>query len=74
MTTSELARVVDIGMTILAQRVLTIVALFMVFAIFCWAMIVGDYVHFWIAGAFAVLIFLPVLMADRRPEVRRGEE
>jgi uncharacterized membrane protein len=61
---SDLARAVDIGLTILTHRLLTLLALVMVFALFSWAMVQGTYVHFAIAGAFGLVIFLPVLMAD----------
>jgi uncharacterized membrane protein len=61
---SELARAVDVGLTVLAHRVLTLLALLMTFALFCWAMFQGSWIHFAIAGAFGMVIFLPVLAAQ----------
>jgi hypothetical protein len=65
---SQLADAVDIGLTVLTHRLLTLLALLMTFGLFCWAMYLGTLVHFAVAGAFGVIIFLPVLMGDRRPE------
>jgi hypothetical protein len=61
---SDLARAVDVGLTILTYRILTLLALMMTFALFSWAMVQGTWIHFAIAGAFGVAIFLPVLMAQ----------
>jgi hypothetical protein len=61
---SELATVVDVGLRVLSHRFLTLLALIMTFALFSWAMIQGSWIHFAIAGAFGVVIFLPVLMAQ----------
>jgi uncharacterized membrane protein len=61
---SDLARAVDVGLTVLSYRILTLLALLMTFALFSWAMVQGSWIHFAIAGAFGVVIFLPVLMAQ----------
>lgn len=65
---SDLALAVDRALMVLNQRLLTLVALCMTFGLFCWAMIQGSWIHFAIAGAFAVIIFLPVLLGEKRPE------
>jgi uncharacterized membrane protein len=61
---SDLARAIDVGLTVLSYRILTLLALLMTFALFSWAMVQGSWIHFAIAGAFGVVIFLPVLMAQ----------
>jgi hypothetical protein len=68
MVLSELARAIDIGLTVLTHRLLTILALLMTFGLFCWAMALGNWVHLAISGAFGMCVFLPVLAVDRRPE------
>lgn len=70
---SELALAVDKGLTVLNHRLLTLLALFMTFGLFCWAMIQGSWIHFAIAGAFAIVIFLPVLLGEKRPEAPTHE-
>lgn len=71
---SRLVEAVDVGLTILTHRVLTILALLMTFGLFCWAMQMGDNIHFAMAGAFGAIIFLPTLVADRRPEAKWKSE
>jgi hypothetical protein len=68
MMISELAHAVDVGLTVLTHRALTLLALIMTFGLFCWAMALGSWTHFAIAGAFGAVIFLPILAVDRRPE------
>jgi hypothetical protein len=67
---SELAIAVDAAVTVLTHRLLTLLALLMTFGLFCWAMYLGTLIHFAVAGAFGVVIFLPVLMGDKRPEAK----
>lgn len=52
---------IKVAYQVLAARVLAFVALLMTFGLFAWAMYVGTWLHFTIAGAFGLLIFLPVL-------------
>jgi hypothetical protein len=71
---SKLVDAVDAALTVLTRRVLTLVALVMAFALFLWAMYSGTWVQLAVAGAFAALIFLPVLARDERPEERWKQE
>ena len=61
MTNSHILAVVAVALRILNQRVLALLTLFMAFALFCWAMYMGDWLRFAVAGAFGFIIFLPVL-------------
>lgn len=72
-TLSDLARAVDVGLTVVTHRFLTLLALTMTFGLFCWAMILMTWAGIIIAGGFGALIFLPVLAADRRPEAKWHE-
>ncbi len=67
---SDLARAVDVGLTVVSRRFLTLLALTMTFGLFCWAMILGTILGIIIAGAFGVAIFLPVLYCDRPSEAK----
>jgi len=60
---SDLANMVHAGLTILTHRILTLLALIMSFGLYSWAMVQGSWIHFAIAGAFGVGIFLPVLVS-----------
>ena len=70
---SDLAYALDAALSVLNRRVLTLLALAMVFGLFCWAMARGDWVSFAVAGAFGITIFLPILYQERAKEVPRGE-
>jgi hypothetical protein len=73
-TNFELAQAVHIGLTILSHRVLTLLALLMTFGLFSWAMMQGTVLHFAMAAAFGVCIFLPILFGNiRKPEITHGE-
>lgn len=66
--TPELGQIVaaiQVGYRVLAARVLALLALAMTFGLFCWAMRMGTWLHFAIAGIFGITIFLPVLWGAR---------
>jgi len=66
--TFDFAKVLNAATKILAARVLTMVCLFMVFGLFCWAMYVQTTVSCIVAGGFAAFVFLPVLIGGRKME------
>lgn len=74
MRISDLALAVDVGLNVLTHRLFTLLALLMTFGLFCWAMWLGDWLRFAIAGAFGVIIFLPVLLGEKPKEKPHGEE
>jgi hypothetical protein len=65
---ADLARVVDVGLTVFTRRFMTLLALTLTFALFSWAMILGTVLGVIIAGAFALIVFLPILAVDRHRE------
>lgn len=73
MKTSDLAQVLGVVLTIVTHRLHTLLALLMVFGLFCWAMVVGAWIHFAIAAAFGIVIFLPVLLYDKTSGVPHEE-
>jgi len=68
----QLMAVLDAATRILAARVLSMISLAMTFGLFCWAMYLQAQLPCLIAGGFAVLVFLPVLMGERRKENPSG--
>jgi hypothetical protein len=66
----DLLTVMHAATRILAVRLLTLLCLAMVFGLFCWAMYLGTNLALGTAAGFGLIVFLPVLAADRR----RGNE
>jgi hypothetical protein len=66
MKLTDLAKVVDIGLRLLTQRILTLVGLLMAFSLFCVAISQATWIHLAIAATFAAVVFLPILAAERR--------
>jgi hypothetical protein len=64
----DIAAVLNAATRILAARVLTMICLFMVFGLFCWAMWIQTPIACVVAGGFALLVFLPVLVGGRKQE------
>ncbi len=46
----------------LAKRMLVFLVVVMIFALFCWAMLMGTLMHLGIAASFALLVGWPVLL------------
>ena len=74
MKLTDVVTAIEVGLTVLTHRLLTLVALLMTFGLFCVAMNQATWVHLAIAGAFGGIIFLPVLYCDRRPEASWKKE
>jgi hypothetical protein len=74
MKMTDIATAIEVGLTVVTHRLLTLVALLMTFGLFCVAMSQGTWVALTIAGAFGLIIFLPVLVADKRPEAKWQSE
>ena len=74
MTSNYVLAVINVAIRVLSQRLLTLVTLIMAFALFCWAMYLGDWLRFAVAGAFGITVFLPVLWkGESRDEKDSGE-
>jgi hypothetical protein len=61
----QIGVLVNAALRILSMRLITLLALLMTFGLFCWAMAIGQPLHFAIAGAFGVIIFLPILFVGK---------
>ena len=64
----QLLAVMDAVTKIVAARVLSMLALMMTFGLFCWAMWMQSTLACVVSGGFAVLVFLPTLIGERRGE------
>jgi hypothetical protein len=57
---------IQVGMRILAARLIVLLSLLMTFGLFAWAMALATWVHLGAAVAFGVLIFLPILWGGNK--------
>jgi cytosine/uracil/thiamine/allantoin permease len=64
----QLLAVLDAATRIVAARVLSMLCLLMTFALFCWAMWSQTVLACVVSGGFAVIVFLPTLIGERRGE------
>lgn len=62
----QLLAVLDAATKIVAARVLSMLCLLMTFGLFCWAMWMQTVLACAISGGFAVIVFLPTLIGERR--------
>ena len=60
--------VIRMALNTLADRVLTIIALLMTFGLSCWAMYAPTQERLYIAAGFAILVFLPSVIKEKRRE------
>lgn len=58
-------RIIRLGIDILTARLLTFLALAMTFALACWAMLEPHMMREFMAGFFALCVFLPSLFRER---------
>lgn len=54
--------ILTLALQAVTARMLILIAMSMTFGLFCWAMFQGTTLALWVAGAFAVTVFLPVLL------------
>lgn len=64
---------IDVAIRMLSHRLVRLLALVMTCVLFAWAMRMATWLHFAIAGAFALAVFLPVLWATSRPDLLAGD-
>lgn len=57
--------IVILALKALTDRCILIIAMFMACGLFAWAMTVGTSLALWTAAAFAVLVFLPILLRGK---------
>lgn len=60
--------VIRMALSALTDRILTILSLLMTFGLSCWAMYVPTQERLYIAAGFAILVFLPAVIKEKRRE------
>lgn len=65
-----LLKILRVALTVLTERLLTLIALWMTFGMACWAMYAPTYQRLGMAGFFALSVFLPALAKERNREVQ----
>ena len=63
---------VSVGLKVLSARLVLMLALFMAFGLFCWAMWNANYFTIGCAAAFAVLVYLPIIKMDGKQSAGRS--
>jgi len=67
-------RLLRIALQALSDRVLTIMSLLMSFGLACWVMVHPDHERIFMAGFFALVVFVPTLVRERRvPKETQGD-
>lgn len=72
----DLVRVVaavEVAYKVLSARVMAVLALAMTFGLYAWAMFQATPIHFSIAGAFGLTVFLPILVGATDKKAKPGE-
>ena len=59
---TDSSTILTLALQLLMGRVLLILALGMTFGLYCWSMWAHSWIALAIAGAFSIVVFLPVLM------------
>ncbi len=70
---NRLLAAADVAKWILSERILTFVALMMAFSLYAYAMYYQSTLAIWVAGLFSVIVFLPVLVGDRKQRQEQKE-
>jgi uncharacterized membrane protein len=72
----DLVRVVaavEVAYKVLSARVMAVMGLAMTFGLYAWAMFAATPIHFAIAGAFGLTVFLPILLGATDKKAKPGE-
>jgi hypothetical protein len=66
--------IVRVALSVLADRVLTIFALWMTFGLALWTMNDPSLYRIYVAGGFALIVFVPSLLKERKREGQVQQE
>lgn len=67
-------RVLRMALHTLSDRVLTILSLVMSFGLACWVMRYPDHERIFMAGFFALVVFVPTLLKERRTLKEKSDD
>ncbi|NBT36456.1 MAG: hypothetical protein EBT03_13135 [Betaproteobacteria bacterium] len=63
---AQMLKIVRVAIVVLGDRVLTILSLLMTFGLTCWVMAEPSYERMAMAGFFALVVFLPTAIRERK--------
>jgi hypothetical protein len=65
---ATLLAIIRVGLSVLADRVLALLSLFMTFCLSCWVMYNPSELRLFVVGGFAILVFVPSVLRSNRNE------
>lgn len=65
---ATLLAIIRVGLSVLADRVLALLSLFMTFCLSCWVMYDPSQLRLYVVGGFAILVFVPSVIRSNRNE------
>jgi len=60
--------IIRVGLSVLTGRLLTLLSLLMVFILSCWVMYDPSPLRMYVAGGFAILVFIPSIAKETKNE------
>ena len=69
-----LLTIIRVGLSVLTGRLLTLLSLLMVFILSCWVMYDPSPLRMYVAGGFAILVFIPSIMREGSKETRNERQ
>ena len=66
--------IVRMSLAVITERLLTLCSLWMTFGVTCWAMYAPTVERLQISGGFALIVFVPSLIKERRREGRQQHQ
>ena len=69
-----LLTIIRVGLSVLTGRLLTLLSLLMVFILSCWVMYDPSPLRMYVAGGFAILVFIPSIAKETRNERQERQD
>jgi hypothetical protein len=69
-----LLTIIRVGLSVLTGRLLTLLSLLMVFILSCWVMYDPSPLRMYVAGGFAILVFIPSIAKETKNERQERQD
>jgi len=69
-----LLTIIRVGLSVLTGRLLTLLSLLMVFILSCWVMYDPSPLRVYVAGGFAILVFIPSIAKETKNERQERQD
>jgi hypothetical protein len=66
--------IIRVGLSVLTGRLLTLLSLLMVFILSCWVMYDPSPLRMYVAGGFAILVFIPAIAKETKNERQERQD